>query len=148
MLMGEVVRKFQHIITGAAMYKVDFGGVLGTQAVLKDKCHPITKGDMFATAIGASDGNMEVPIPTSQSTFTLELPSYLELGEDDNNEGVLDPDWKADFADWQGNINSGNSDWILSDEGSDREVVEDSNIDAQDLDFDSLGFEHRYALEH
>lgn len=46
MLLGEVVREFEHVVTGAAMYKVDFGGVLGTHAVRKESCQPVCHRDI------------------------------------------------------------------------------------------------------
>lgn len=52
MLFGEVVREFEHPITHAIMYKVDFGGVLGVQAVEKSKCNPICEGDVAVMGVG------------------------------------------------------------------------------------------------
>lgn len=63
-------------------------------------------------------------------------------------QGGSNPDWEADFIDWQGNSDSDNSDWVMSDEGSDPKVVEDTFLSEPDIDFESLEFLHRYAPQH
>jgi hypothetical protein len=154
LLFGEVTREFEHVVTGAAMYKVCFGGVLGVQAVPKACCRNTFETDVPTrlTLQGSSDQSGggsksdDVVVGTQDNTFTLTLPEYL--GGAVSEEDVADPDWEAEFADWRGKSDSGNSDWVMSDDEVEHEVVLDSALDAPDIPFESLQFEHRFAPEH
>lgn len=133
MLRGEVLRDFEHAITGAQMYRVDFGGVIGTHAMPKNCCKTVAEED-FLAALG--------------STFMLDLPSYLAGMGVHNDDEAFDSNWEPEFVDWRGNSDSGKSDWALSDSTSEPEVVDDSVLSESDIDFDSLEFEYRYAPQH
>lgn len=115
------------------MLRVDFGGVIGIHVIAKALCETAAEQDFDVVAA---------------STFTLDLPPYLASVGDNSNDDASDSDWEADFSDWRGNSDSGNSDWALSDSGSDPEVVQDADLSQPDIDFDSLEFEHRYAAQH
>ena len=65
-----------------------------------------------------------------------------------SKENIVDPDWEAEFANWYGKSDSGNSDWVMSDNEVEPEVVLDSALDTPDIPFESLQFEHRFAPEH
>lgn len=124
MLLGEVLREFVHIIIGDTMCKVDFGGVIGVRAIKKHDCEPAAEEDIFAASTQALEGNNNVrQEPTQASTFTLDLPTYLDVVGDESSDEAEDPNWEADFVDWRGNSDSGNSDWVRSDSGSEPEVV-------------------------
>lgn len=150
MMFGEVTREFEHAVTKLPMYKVAFGEVLGVQTVAKSSCQNAfkvdgpPKSDQVQQWALESDPE-EVVVPTRDNTFTLELPKYLDCHLEDSSDSPDDPEWEADFVDWQGGSDSGNSDWALSEVGDEPLVVEDSLPEAPDIPFESLRFKHRYA---
>jgi len=93
MLFGEVPREFQHVITGVIMCKVDFSGVLGIYVVPKENCEPVAEENLVGVGACVEDINNDAnEVPTEASTFTLDLPPYLDVVGDDNNDEVSDPD--------------------------------------------------------
>jgi len=117
---------------------------LGTRAITKDHYSLAAKGNIIATTTKVCDANVDEPLVLTQdSTFTLDLPSYLDVVGDDNNSQSNNLDWEADFLDWQGNF-----DWVMSNSGSDPEVVEDATLSTPNINFDSLDFEHQYIPQH
>lgn len=131
------------------MCKVDFGGVIGVHAIAKENCEPAAEEDIMAEVTQQQDHLADGSQGQTQgSMFTLDFPTYMDAVGDESNDEAIDPDWEADFVDWQGNSDSGNSDWVLSHLGFEPEVVEDSVLSQGDIDFDSLEFDHRYAPQH
>lgn len=88
MMLGEVMREFKHVITGTIMYKVDFGGVVGTHAIAKDSCQFAWERDIVGAFEQAGNPlNAYSQGPNEGNTFTLDLPSYLEDGATDSDSG-------------------------------------------------------------
>lgn len=141
MLYGDVIREFEHFITHAKMYKVQFGGGLGMRVVAKEYCEPTAEEELNDPSVKGIQRQNGSHVQ-QESTFTLDFPSYFGTPEDSSDEKASDADWEAEFVDWRGNSNSGNSDWVISDSGSDPEIVEDSNPSQPDIEFESLDFEH------
>jgi len=100
MLFDEVMREFEHIIIHTIMYEVDFGRMQGVQAIEKAKCIPVNKANIAITPLEVADANNKVIVANEVHLLTLELLIYLKDGGDDSDEGVMDPNWKANIYDW------------------------------------------------
>jgi len=79
MLVGEVTREFEQLITGPKMYKVHFGGVLGTWAVEKEKCHLLSEGDGLAIQQKQKVATAKIPFSFRSQHSRWTYPIILSM---------------------------------------------------------------------
>jgi hypothetical protein len=170
LLLGKVLLRFTHAVTLEAMYMVDFGGVIASHAVAVRSCEtvgtdsvgPSSIGDVdhltlalveFAAAVDIDVGRFPQPRDSASDdeevgegiVMSFNLLEYLDDDEsaleesDDASVDEEDPDWAAAYQDFCGDSNF-NSDWEVP-----KEQGEEIPDQMEEVDFDSLSFEHQFC---
>lgn len=76
MMLGEVIREFEQVITSAVMYNMDFTGVLGMQSIQKDSCYLV--GDVILLEVPVGIGDYCVEVLVSIGDYIIEAPANVE----------------------------------------------------------------------